>query len=396
MSNRPEVDLLLCCARTSLDSKRMDRVRNLLHSQIDWPQLIQMASAHGLTPLLYYNLQKTSPDLVPPTTLDQLRNHFLSNAARNIFLADELNKIINLFEAQGISALPLKGPVLASCVYGNLALRVSSDLDILVHKRDVLKAKDLLASLDYRPKFSLPPAQEEAFLDSHDELFLIHKSGKALVELHWRITPRDFPLVLSFEHFAGRLEHIPFESRIIPTFTPEDYLLILSLHGSMHCWEQLNWVCDVAELIRVHKEIDWDQLMKKAISLGCKRILLLGLFLARDLLETDLPAGVLKKVQEDPAVKSLANSVRQRLFQKVEAPLGILERSLFYWKVSGRLRHRVGYCLRLVFTPTVGDWKPIPLPPSVSFLYYLIHPLRVAGKYGRICLRRLFLKETFS
>lgn len=390
MTNRPEVDLLLCCARTSLDSERVDQVRALLDSKIDWPYLVQMASAHGLTPLLYYNLHKTSPDLVPPTALDQMRQHFLSNAVRNIFLAGELCKIIDLLESSGMSAVPFKGPVLASCIYGNLALRVSSDLDILVHKRDVLKAKDLLASLDYRPKISLPPAQEEAFLDSHDELFFIHDSSKTLVELHWKITPRDFPLFLSFDHFEGRLDHTSFEGKRVATFTPEDYLLILSLHGAMHCWEQLNWVCDVAELVRVHKEMDWDQLMKKAISLSCERILLLGLFLAQDLLGTDLPAGVLKKVRGDKAVKSLANSVSQRLFKKVEAPLGIFERSLFYLKVSDRLRDRVGYCLRLVFTPTIGDWKPIPLPPSLFFLYYLIHPLRAAGKYGRIFLRRLF------
>jgi len=372
----------------------MDQVRNLLHSQIDWPFLIQMAGAHGIRPLLYHNLQKTSPDLVPPTILDQLRNHFLSNAARNIFLAGELCKIINLFEARGLSALPLKGPVLASCVYGNLALRVSSDLDILVHKRDILKAKNLLVCLGYRPKFSLAHAQEEAFLQSHDELFFTHDGSKTLVELHWRITPRDFPLVLSFEHFEGRSEHTYFEGKIVPTFPPEDYLLILSLHGAMHCWEQLNWICDVAELIRVHKEIDWDKLMEKATSLSCERMLLLGLVLVRDLLETDLPSGVLNKVQGDPRLKSLANSVRQRLFMKVEAPLGIFERSLFYLKVSDRLRDRLGYCIRLVFTPTVGDWKPIPLPSSLSFLYYLIHPLRVAGKYGWIYLKRLFLKET--
>ena len=33
---------------------------------------------------------------------------------------------------QGIAAIPYKGPVLAAAVYGNLALRTFSDLDILV------------------------------------------------------------------------------------------------------------------------------------------------------------------------------------------------------------------------------------------------------------------------
>jgi hypothetical protein len=90
---------------------------------------------------LYQSLNTTCPEAVPKANLAQLRNYFHANAQRNLFLTQELLKLLTLFKTNGISAIPYKGPVLAVAVYGNLALRQFGDLDILVHKRDVLRAK---------------------------------------------------------------------------------------------------------------------------------------------------------------------------------------------------------------------------------------------------------------
>jgi hypothetical protein len=38
--------------------------------------------------------------------------------------------------------------------------------------------------------------------------------------------------------------------------------------------------------------------------------------------------------------------------------------------------------------PTVADWTALRVPGSFSFLYYLLRPVRLAGKYGRLAFRR--------
>jgi hypothetical protein len=95
-------------------------------------------------------------------------------------------------------------------------------------------------------------------------------------------------------------------------------------------------------------------------------------------------------VESDAAVRSLAGYVCERLFLDGNGSShGAFELSFFYLKVSERLRDRAAYCLRLAFTPTVGDWKLLPLPQSLSFLYYFVHPMVLTAKYGMKSLGHL-------
>lgn len=395
LANRPEVDLLLCCARTYLDSKRADQVRALLHSKIDWPYLLRIAGTHGVLPLLHVHLKETFPDLVPPTILDQLHNQFLANAGHNIFLTEELLKLLNLFETNGIPAIPFKGPLLALSVYGDLALRTFNDLDIVVHRGDIQKAKALLLSQGYRFDLSLTPEQEIAFLQSDLEGWFIRNDGRVMVEIQWG-EPKDFPFPLNFERFWGRLRKAPLEGRMVWTFAPEDLIGILAMHGAFHCWERLIWIRDLAELIRVDQGIDWRGLINQAERQGWRRILFLGLSLAHDLMDTGLPREIWEKVQADSAAQLSAKQLQRSLFEESKTLLGPLERSLFYLKITERFWDRMGYRLRMALHPTVVDWKAFPLPRSLFFLYYFIHPLRVTRKYGWLYLKQLFLDEFSS
>ena len=389
MAHRPEVDLLLCCARTNLSPENVEQMRGLLHSEMDWAHLLRIAGGNGLIPLLYFNLKNNFPDLVPAPITDRLHVQFLANAGRNVFLAEELLKILALFETNAIPAIPYKGPVLAVSLYGDLTLRTFGDLDIIVRKPDVEKAKALLFSQGYRPGLSLTRDQEITFLNSDLEGWFIRQEGMVRVEVQWG-ERKDFPLTPDFEPFWKRLRQYSFQGRMVLTFAPEDLLLLLCLHGAEHCWERLNWVCDLTEFVRVHQGIDWGGLIDRAEALGCRRVLFLGLFLAHDLLATPLPEEIVKSIRADSSVPSLAVRVHERLFRQENGPAATLQRSLFNLKVTERLQDRIRYCLRSAFHPSVVDWQALPLPRSLFFLYYVIHPLRVAKKYGWLCLRRLF------
>ena len=174
------------------------------------------------------------------------------------------------------------------------------------------------------------------------------------------------------------------------TFSPEDLLLLLCLHGAEHGWDRLNWVCDLTEFVRVHEGIAWGGLIDRVEALGCRRVLFLGLFLAHDLLGAPLPAEIEKTIRADSSVRSLAVRVHDRLFRQEDVPTATLQSSLFNLRVTERLQDRIRYCLHAAFHPSVVDWQALPLPRSLFFLYYGIHPLRVAGKYGWQYLKHLF------
>jgi hypothetical protein len=382
MGIRPEDDLLLCCSRTELDSERAEKIRVLLQKEINWSYLIETALRHGLMPLLYRNLKSICPDAVPEAVLDQLRQYFLANAARNFFLTEELLNLLHLFEGHGIPAIPYKGPALAASIYGDLTLRQVSDLDILIRKEDMLEARDLLVPLGYRPQFQLTHAQAAAYQRSQYEFLLIRNKGRLTVELKWEIVDRFFSFPMDYECLWGRLKPISLDGKEVLTFSPEDLLLILCVHGAKHLWTNLIWVCDVAELVHLYRGLDWEWVMKQASTVGGQRMLFLGLFLARSLLDAPLPEEIRKQVEAEPMVKRLAKQVEQRLCQESDGLTGLWETSLFHLKARERLKDRICYCSRLAMSTTPGDWTFQSLPDSLLPLYYLIRPIRLAAKYG--------------
>jgi hypothetical protein len=58
-----------------------------------------------------------------------------------------------------------------------------------------------------------------------------------MVELHWGFVDRQFSLPLDAEGLWGRLQRVSLGGGTIPTLSPEDLLLILCMHGSVHLWD---------------------------------------------------------------------------------------------------------------------------------------------------------------
>ena len=376
---RPEVELLLCCVRTSIDPETSERIKTLLQKDIDWDYLLETATKQGVRPLLYRSLNTTFPEAVPQAILGQLRDYFHANALRNLVLTKELLNLLKLFEANEIPVIPFKGPVLAVSAYGNLALREFSDLDILVHKQDFLKAKDLLISQGHRQICSYQEIySSEEEVEYFQQAHLSGKDGKVGVDLHYEITTINFFLSLDPEPMWDRLQPVSLADMQVLTFSPEDTLLILCLNGTKEYWRSLERICSVAELLRTHQGINWEIVIKQAKTNGCERMLLIGLLLAHELLGTSLPEIVLQKIQVQPVVKSLTSQVQQWLFCEGENPLIDTQIKLFQFRVRERLQD-----LFLYFThPQWIDQEFLHLPPFLSFLYYVIRPIRLIGQSG--------------
>ena len=392
---RPEIELLLCCARTCMDSRRAERLRTLLREEIDWTYLLQMALRQGVMPLLYFNLNSTCPDAVPKTTREQFRGYFHANALNNLFLAGELLKLLHLFKEHGIPAIPYKGPVLAASIYDNLTLRQFGDLDILVHEREFMKTRELLISQGYRSWYELD--WQHAF---------VHDGTTVHVDLHKGITPWYFPFRLDFESLWQRLEPVSLADTTVVNFSPEDLLIILCVQlfrDFCDKREQLAKVCDIAQLIYARQTLDWQRVMEQARTLHSTRIVFLGLLLASDLLGATVPEEVLLKIQGDSVVKSIAVQLSDRLFQDADISLDIsethlsklVENAFFHFRMRERLQDKFPYLLylfQLAITPNQRDWAFLPLPTFLSSVYYLLRPMRLAETYGLKPLQN-FLKR---
>jgi hypothetical protein len=386
---RPEAELLLCTARTSLDTPAAARISPLLKGTVDWDYLVKTALQHGTMQLLYWQLSHTCPNAVPEAILAQLQQQFFANAGQNARLAAELVRLLQLFAAQGIPAVPFKGPTLAVSAYGHLAFRQFGDLDILIPLREFHRAKELLLSKAYLPTCNFTDEQEAAYLESQHAVLFVHRDSGYCVDLHVQVTRREFPFLLDAEEVWARTEPAGLGGAMARYPSSEDLLLILCVHGSKHAWGRLQWICDVAELVRAQPGIHWRRTMEQAERLGSRRMLLLGLCLARDLLDVALPDEIAEKIQGDPTVAWLASQVRKHLLSAQGIPLRAACWPVFHLKLRERLRDRVPYllwCLRYylgaIVTPNARDMALLRVPEPLSFLYYVLRPIRLTREYG--------------
>ena len=378
---RPEVDLLLLCARAHLDEQQRQRIRDLVPQNLDWNYLLQLADRHGLQPLLHWHLTTVCPNTVPQEPQQSLRVAFQRVSALNILLTHELQKLIALFAENNVTAVPYKGPALALQLFGNVALRQFSDLDLLVHPRDVLRARDLLLRDGYEPLPPLTEGQQALLLRTQCNLPFSREQKRMIVELHWKVSAPSFARPFETEDFWSRLVDGKLETTNIKLPAAEDLLLALCIHGSKHLWERVAWIADVAGLISSKEELNWEELISRARSTGSERMLLLGLQLAERLLEVSLPAEVKSALKADAKVGLLADDVVRDLFTPGLTPSGISGYFLFQIKARRRLRDKINY-LRFTFTPNEEDLVRFNLPSSLSFLYYLVRPVRLVVTGG--------------
>ncbi|MFB2880640.1 nucleotidyltransferase family protein [Floridanema aerugineum] len=381
IGTRPEVELLLRSIRTHINAEDAQLLKILLQENLDWIYLLQTAASHGVMPLLYWNLSATCPEAFPKAILNQLRDYFHANALRNVYLTQELPKILSLLKANEILAIPFKGPVLAALAYNNLALRQFSDLDILVHKRDFLKAKELLIGQGYQHICSFQSIYSTEQEVAHFQpCHLSGEGGRVGVDLHYEITSKDFFLLLDVEMMWERLKTVSLFGITVLTFSPEDLLLILCLNGTKEYWRSLERICDIAALIHAHQELDWEYLMEQASRQSNEVTLFTGLFLANTLLGTALPDSVWQTIQATPGFSSPVWQVREWLFNEIHRPREVINFYLFNMQLIKRLQDKMRYFLYLI-SPNLSDILMLPLPPLLRFFYYPIRLLRITGKY---------------
>lgn len=376
-SARPETELLLSCASPAGGEQRAERIRMLSGQPLDWQYLLHMATAHAVAPLLYWGLKAVRPEAIPAP----LAGSFQDNTRNSVQLTAELFQLMDLFTREGIQVLPFKGPTLAVAAYGNLALREFVDLDLLVHKKDALRARGVLLQNAYRTSLQLNTRWEEDYLRAYDEFGLLGPKGYPLVELHWAVTPRFFSVPLDIAQFWGRAVSVTLGNREVPAPGPEDLLLVLCLHATKHCWPRLSMVSDLAWLMAA-ANIRWDDVLERARGLGCLRMLFLGTELAARLLGVSLAEPIVRSVAADRSVPRLAAAVTARLLQNQGAESGILRAAAFHMRAREHWRDRVRYFVRLTTRVGVEDWQAADLPSSLAFLYPMLRLPRLLRKYG--------------
>ena len=380
MSVDTELSCLLLLARGDLTAEAQDRARGLLAQPLAWPDIARSADEHGVLPVVVRNLRRLDWPHVPDATRTELEESERLNALRNTLLGRGLRGILERFSRAGIPVIPLKGVALAESLYGDVSLRVCSDVDILVPRRAVGRALELLQADGFSgaDRYHTEATEIDLLVRSNMEYCLASPpaSFRYVLELHWDIAWR-------WRADSGMVDHLWADARPGAVLgadawalSPEWELLYLAFHAARHRWSALKWLVDIHEIC-VRGGVDWTGVEDRARRFGLERALHLTLGACRTLLGTPLPSQL----------EGHAPPRRLRVLRAAPVTVGGWLETLSAARLFNRPTDQARYLGRLLLRPTLAEWSLVRLPSRLRFLYYGLRPLRLGFASGRALVR---------
>jgi len=384
----PEARLILCCAALAHDDEREALARELV-AEVDFDLLGRLAKRHAVTPTVYRFLERACAEQMPQAGAAALRTRLQIVVLFNRHLAAELVRIVRLFAEIGIETLSFKGPILAATAYESIEGRQYGDLDLLIRRRDLPRAAELLRAQGYSSNVQRCDRLGDPYFQEFEEFFTA-PAGIGGVDLHWQMTPKSFPFVPDEEATWARAQEVELFDAPIRTLDPIDNLLYLCVHGAKHGWHSLNTICDVAALLRALPGLDLEAALDRATRCGSQRMLLAGLYLAHAMLGAELPGELLARAVYDDRIVSLCAKVARDLFRGDPDVDPLVDPWLVPLRSIELPAARARYVVGRLLAPTMGDYQALPLPDALFPLYWLTRPFRMAAQYGPRLVRGAF------
>jgi hypothetical protein len=380
---------MLACIRRFIGLISEQEFSALLQSDIRWNDVSHLILAHRIVGPALGGLLTTDLPPAVTTAVSRLKALRVANALRSLFLAEQLINLSRLLHSNGIPAICFKGPILSLDAYGDAAIRATGDLDLLIHREQMPKARELLIARGFAPIFPTSTPAEANFLrslsnehlaryiNSHSEHHLMQTDGRVNVDLHWDIALRQFALPLDSHRLWQNARTVKLSDGEIQTLGMEDLLLVLCINAAKDCWARFDRICDVAAVVCRNPAIDFDSLICASRKAGACRMVLVTLLIARELLHLPLPVPIAREVAADPYCPRLAAEFARRMFgdNRANQP-SRLDEAVTQLRARDQIRSRLRYLIGQCY-PTVGDWSALPLPASLSFLHVLLRPLRL-------------------
>jgi len=246
--------------------------------------------------------------------LKHLKGQYYATIARNMRHYDELHHILNSFKDEGIPVIVLKGAALAEIIYHDIGLRGFNDIDILVRREDLQRAKSVINNAGYvLDKIGSPEYYSEKFGYN-----LHYFKNNIILEIHWDIARKinnEQYSRIAIDELWKNASPVKIADSEAYVLSFEEMLLHLCVHLAGHRYNRLIWFCDISEIIR--NGINWEKILKKAKKYRARILMYYGLRFTSDLLSTEVPDMVLHKLKPDDIETRFSLQFRKILWRQV-------------------------------------------------------------------------------
>ena len=213
----------------------------------------------------------------------------------------EYERVLHALRGLPSNPVVLKGAALRITLYEESAQRPIGDFDLLVPTEEATAAVDALEKAGYEG----PPTQAitDAYVAHHFHHRVLHPNG-FIVEIHWGLTRPDDPFRLDGEQFrrdSALVDRGPQPPIRVPC--PEDMVLHMSTQNVDDGFARFGRLVDIDRLAVAH-ELDWDRIVRASRAGGLDGVVAVTLQLCARLLDTPVPAHVMRRLRPSRSVRT--------------------------------------------------------------------------------------------
>jgi hypothetical protein len=369
--------LAAACSIWPNSEKRSTAIAQAAAATIDWGRFARIVRRHRIVGLAQDGLKRAGQS-VPAETAQFLATATAEQLRLNLLFAAETVRLQQAFERNSMAVTFFKGIPTAIDIYGELGLRHSKDLDLLVSPSLMPASEAILFAAGYR-RTAPPPDLDPARLHTlttmgKDFVYARNDNPSVEVELHWRLF-NNAKFMDKVGEPATRV--FPDLSNVrLRVLSGDSQFAYLCAHGAAFAWCRLKWLADIGGLLAREKPEGVVRLYEAAAGLGAARPAAQAILLCQRLLGTDVPGELLEQLRANAAVRKLERLALNAMLQggaeaePYDLPGGMAPIAKSLWMLGGTPRYLWGELNSRWIS--WDDVIEVPLPPRLQFLYPLL------------------------
>jgi hypothetical protein len=339
----PFDQLTLLALRDRLESSfdAAARILESLHSA----EAVDVWEGQGLLPLIKARLERAA---LLNRLAQPLREQLVSVDAMYADIGQrylrETQAIVREFGAAGVQILVDKDQRAFSPFYA----RPCYDLDLLIHRRDLDVATEVLKTRGYEAPVA---TSREGFVDKVRGFDRYDGDLRYSIDLHWHVLGGYYPRAkgVDVESFFVSATTAKVSGLDFPVMALEAHIVNCCLHTYQHETRfpsrLITWL-DVSEAARWGAgRVDWQEVASLASRFGCENDVYFGLLVAERLLNAPIPSQVLRELRPHTLTVGLDAALYGYLtyvykYLDDATALGLVETSHKGWHVASTLLPR--------------------------------------------------------
>jgi len=369
--------LIILLARLYFSKCQSTDVDEYIEKQtINWELFYEIVNLHNIRPFIYHTISKNHIKTCPEVK-EKLKTTFTFAQKRNLIQANITQQLVKELQKNEISAIPYKGAIFGLSNYKDIALRESTDVDLLIDKADIEKVQAFFKLKGHIQKFKIPKDYLSYYKRFFRELIFRDESNAINIEVHWRLMDKFSSNYPEHQFFKNGLEVYQAQGISIIKLNPTyDFLILASNHFVKDMCIKFKYLLDVGCMIENHSnKLNKDLIESTALKYGFNKKLNTGLSIVNSLLGINY---------DDKALNSVdAELLKIPLAYPIHLPrMYISEPRYFFYNLKMQdsrffTAKYVIRCIQYLFLPTYEDINRFKIPAFLLPLYIISRPFRL-------------------